>query len=171
MGITIHFEGKLRDQAAFDQLLESARMLAEDQQWPFGLIDEPEVTLQRVVNEKDQEEYVGPVKGLWLQPHENSEPFRLEFDADLFIQEYIKTQFAPIEIHQAVVEFLKSIEPLFDTFTVIDEGEFYESGDLEVLEGHIDRCFEMLDQHLEQPDKYEGPIRLENGRIVDLVTK
>lgn len=54
-------------------------------------------------------------------------------------QEFIKTQFAPLEIHQLVATFLESISSEFKTYEVIDEGEYFETKDISLLESHRNR--------------------------------
>lgn len=108
MGVTIHFEGRLKDEASLDHVLTLTRRFCEERSWPYELINQSCITLKRVRDEKDWE-YIGPSKGIVVQPHENSEPFRLEFDKDNFLQEYTKTQFAPIEVHIALVSLLRQL--------------------------------------------------------------
>jgi len=170
MGITIHFEGRLRSSDAYQAVVNTARQFAHKCGWEYEPIEETVTILKRVRNEEDWD-YEGLVKGVVLQPHHNSEPFRLEFDTDLYVQEYTKTQFAPLEIHVSVVELLKEIEPYFEKLEVIDEGEYFETQDQGILKQHLDRCFEVLDGYLEQGDKYEGPVRLPSQRIVDVIEK
>src|ERR1044071_1617264 len=153
MGITIHFEGRLKNEMAFDAVLALIRRYCDEHSWPCQLISESRVTLKRVRDENDWN-YIGPTKGISVQPHENSESFRLEFDKDLYLQEYTKTQFAPIEVHITLVSLLRQLTPYFSSLDVVDEGEFYETNDRKILEGHLNRCFEMLDEYLVQQDKY-----------------
>jgi hypothetical protein len=168
MGVTIHFEGKLKNSDSLTNALSAAARFSENLHWPIRIINEPHVTLQRVRGEQDWE-YVSPVNGLEILPHEDSEPFRLEFDRDLFVQEYTKTQFAPIEIHLQIVELLQLLEPFFDELKVIDEGDYFETADLRLLANHRDSCLETLNDYLAQSPTNTGPIRLENGRILDLL--
>ncbi len=168
MGITVHFEGKLKSEVSYNAICSNAEAFAKEMEWPFSLISEQEVKLERTRNEEDWD-YIGPVKGIEIFPHEACEPFRLEFDRDLYIQEFTKTQFASIEIHVLLVDFLQSNLELFESLEVIDEGEFFETNDLELLKEHLQACNSQLEQYLEQPDKYYGPVKLENGRIVDLM--
>lgn len=168
MGITVHFEGKLKDEASFKAICTNAEAFAKEMEWPFSLISEQEVRLERTRNEGNWN-YIGPVKGIEVFPHEACEPFRLEFDKDLYIQEFTKTQFAPAEIHVLLVDFLRSNLEMFESIEVIDEGEFFDTNDLELLNKHLQACDAQLEQYLEQPDKYYGPVKLENGRIVDLM--
>src|SRR5882762_10416633 len=130
MGVTIHFEGKLKRPEAYQAVLATARRFAESQNWSWEPIEEKVTTLKRIREEKDWD-YVGPVKGVVLYPHENSEPVRLEFDSELYIQEYTKTQFAPIEVHLLLVELLKKIEPYFEQLIVFDWNSrgFRQGGD------------------------------------------
>src|SRR5207249_3841299 len=43
--------------------------------------------------------------------------------------------------------------------------------DRKVLEKHVSRCFEVLNEYLEQSAKYQGPVRLPSKRIVDVTEK
>jgi hypothetical protein len=169
MGVTIHFEGRLRDAFAYEQVLEVARAFALERDWPAKAISEQHVTLRRVRNEQAWD-YGGPTKGIELQPHSSSEPIRLEFDADLYIQEYTKTQFAPAHIHIALVELLDELSPMFIRLEVIDEAEYYDTRDDKRLLNHLDRCFEVMDEHLANDSNLRGPVRLPSGRILDLVS-
>ena len=170
MGITIHFEGQLKDDDAYGRVVSSAKACADKHSWSYTVISEQETTLQRVRGGEDWD-YVGPTKGIEIQPHENSEPLRLEFDKDLYIQEYVKTQFAPQEIHIKISEFLHSIESEFVSIEVIDEGEYFESVNITTLEKHRAKFFETLDEYLAKEDKYYGPVRLKSGRIIDVMER
>lgn len=170
MGITIHFEGQLKDEASLEAILGLTRNFCVERSWPHELINESQVTLNRVRDEKDWD-YIGPTKGIAVQPHENSESFRLEFDKELYVQEYTKTQFAPIDTHLGLVDLLRQLTPYFANLEVIDEGEFYETNDRTTLEGHFNRCFELLNEYLAQQDKYYGPIRLDSKRIIDVMSR
>jgi len=70
-----------------------------------------------------------------------------------------------------VANLLHLLESEFASLEVIDEGEYFESGDASVLENHRKRFFETLDEYLAQEDKYYGPVRLESGRIIDAMEK
>ena len=170
MGITIHYEGRLKDEASFESVLAKTKQFCNEHSWSYEPINNLHVTLKRVRNEKDWD-YEGSVKGIAVQPHENSEPFRLEFDKDLYIQEYTKTQFAPINIHIELVQLLRSLQPHFECLEIVDEGEFFETDDQDTLANHLNRCFELLDEYLVQEDKYYGPIRLESKRILDVMSR
>lgn len=166
MGITIHFEGQLKDKPAFEQIIFTARKWATNKGWPIADISREHRALQRVKNEADWD-YSGFTEGVQMQPHVNSEPLRLEFDEDLYIQDYIKTQFTGPAIHLDVVAFLKEIEPCFQELIVIDEGEFWETGDMKRLVNLMEGCDRALTDILAKNKKARGPMRLASSRIID----
>lgn len=170
MSITIHFEGTLKDETAYEAVVAEAFKLATEMGWPARPISEEKATLLRVKDEEDWD-YVGPIKGIEIEPDENSDPLRLVFDRELYVQDYIKTQFAPVEVHVAVSDFLKRLEPYFETFKVTDEGEYYDTNDLEKLKDNIQWCYKGLDEYLDQEGKYYGPVRSADGRIIDVLEK
>jgi len=170
MSITIHFEGTLKDETAYEAVVSEASKFATEMKWHARPINEKKVTLLRVKGEEDWD-YVGPVKGVEIRPHKNSECLSLVFDRELYVQEHIKTQFAPREVHVAVANLLKRVAPYFETLKVTDEGEYYDSNNLEKLEEHIEWCYKVLDEYLEQEAKYYGPVRSADGRIIDVLEK
>jgi len=170
MGVTIHFEGRLKNEASLEQVIGAARTFAEREGWRHEPINETATTLERVRDEEDWD-YHGPTSGIAVYPHENAEPLRLEFDRDLFVQEYIKTQYAPAQIHVKVVDLLKEIAPAFAEFAVVDEGEYWDTEKPEVLVRHLQNCFRVLDDELSARPELQGPVRLPSGRIVDLITR
>jgi hypothetical protein len=167
MGVTIHFEGTLRDEAALDQVVGIAKTLAERESWRWEIVSKEVATLLRSDDEEDIE-YTGPVRGIVLYPHENSEPLCLEFDRDLFMQDYIKTQFAPVEIHVKVIGLLREVSPHFSDLEVDDEAEYWETDNLDALRSHLQTCFSSMDELLSKQPHLQGPVRLPSGRIVDL---
>src|SRR5262245_51687697 len=114
MGVTIHFEGRLRDNASLENLLQFARRLASQHDWVTDEISETNVKLLRVDDREEDCDYIGPTSGLKLIPGDDCQPIKLEFDSSLYVQEYTKTQFASVTIHVAVCNFLRGVEPYFE---------------------------------------------------------
>jgi hypothetical protein len=170
VGVTVHFEGALSDESSFRRIIVSAQEFAMDRNWSTSLIDEAKAKLQRVRGDEDWD-YEGPTRGIALQPHPNCDPLRLEFDSDLYIQEYCKTQFAPSRVHMEIVELLRILQPEFRSLSVLDEGEYWDTADESRLESHLSACFKALDEHLERDPNLMGPVRAPSGRILDLVTR
>ena len=68
------------------------------QGWLTEPIESEQNSLLRVRNKEEEWNYVGPVSGIVLYPSEDYDPVRLEFDSDLYVQEFTKTQFAGPEL-------------------------------------------------------------------------
>ncbi|MER8522384.1 hypothetical protein NKI48_25000 [Mesorhizobium sp. M0644] len=169
MGVTIHFEGQLREDEHYAVLLREVEAFAVTRGWPFRKIDEAEMVLHRVVDERSVD-YLGPVIGIELLPHPKSEPLRFEFDRHLFMQQFCKTQFAGSDAHIEIIELLRKVAPLFDKLDVFDEGEYWELGDSSILQVNLDTVEALIAEALRKDPTARGPIRLENGRVVDFVS-
>lgn len=167
MGVTIHFEGRLKTVSDLDKVINLGLEFAKRKSSEVIKLDSAEKLLKRVKDDKDWD-YQGEVRGIQFQPHENSDPLVLEFDRDLYIQEYCKTQFSGVSTHIEVIQFLREIEPHFDNLVIVDEGEFWESNDIKVLEQKFDDFFNAFDKAIKENPKLKGPFRLQ-GRIIDLM--
>lgn len=83
MGVTIHFEGRVRDRAAMTDLLQFARRFSLERGWMIDDINEANAKLLRVDENERDCDYVGAVSGLALIPGNDCEPIKLEFDNQL----------------------------------------------------------------------------------------
>ena len=167
MGVTIHFEGRLKTVNDLDKVINLGLEFAKRKSSDVIKLDSTDKLLRRVKDDKDWD-YQGEVKGIQFQPHENSDPLVLEFDKDFYIQEYCKTQFAGISTHIEVVQFLREIEPHFENFVIVDEGEFWETNDIKVLEQKFEDFFNAFEKAIEENPKLKGPFKVQ-GRIIDLM--
>jgi hypothetical protein len=75
-------------------------------------INEANVKLSRVDENERDYDYLAPVSGLKLIPGNDCEPIKLEFDSDLYVQEWTKTQFAGAEIHLTVCDSSMRLNPI-----------------------------------------------------------
>ena len=169
MGITIHFEGQLRGAEQYAALLQEVEAFAIARDWRFRAIDEAEMVLNRVIDECSVD-YIGPVMGVECLPHPKSDPLRFEFDRDLFMQQFCKTQFAGSDTHIEIIELLRKVAPLFDKLDVFDEAEYWESGDRAILQAQLGTVDAMIAEGMRRDPTATGPIRLDNGRVVDFVS-
>jgi len=168
MGVTIHFEGRLRDQTAYEGLVGVVSSLAESQGWRTETIDSAEVTLLRVRDEQEWD-YVGPVKGITVYLHEDCDPVRLEFDRDLYVQEFTKTQFAGADYHLKVINLLKTIQPFFSELKVDDEAEYWDTNDRSTLQYHLDTIQKMIAAELKKNPFARARVKAPDGKIIDLM--
>src|ERR1700682_4866367 len=169
MGVTIHFEGQLASEAAYKDLVGLVSSIAEAEGWQTEPIASAEVTLLRVRDEEECD-YTGPVKGMVAYLHEDCDPVRLEFDSDLYVQEFTKTQFAGVRIHLDVLKLLKAIEPFFRNLKVEDEGEWWETEDTRILTEHFDRSQKAIEAELRKTPSAQVKVKTPRGRIMDLIT-
>ncbi len=168
MGVTIHFEGKLKSHKYFDNIVQISTDFAQSNNMVYQIFEEPEKLLQRIKNEEDWD-YQGLTRGIKIQPGINSDPLWIEFDSDYYIQEYCKTQFADIDIHIKIIELLKEIEPYFQDLIVDDEGEYWDTHDIAILQKHLANCFRDIEDAKFENPKLSGPFRIKGERIVDLM--
>lgn len=169
MGVTIHFEGKVKGATAYSLLIDELHEFATSHNWKCEELAKSNAVLKRVRDEKPWD-YSGPTFGLELWPHQACDPLRFEFDRDYYVQEFVKTQFAGEEIHIAIVELFRRIQFFLEGLNIHDEGEFWHTSDENVLAQHIQRCNEVLQEMLAKNPKAKGPVRLPDGHIADFVS-
>ena len=133
MGVTIHFYGRLKKMERLEEVIAIASGFAAKNGCEVINLDSERKRLIRVKDGKESY-YEGPTRGIQFHPDENCDPFVLEFDRDLYIQQFCKTQFAGISTHVEVIQLLRKIEPHFETFDVMDEGDFWKTSDITLLE-------------------------------------
>ncbi len=69
MGVTIHFEGQLRDESAYNQLIDAAESFAKARGWVTRSIAEANTILNRVRSDDETEwDYEGSTKGIEIRP-------------------------------------------------------------------------------------------------------
>lgn len=170
MGVTIHFEGRLRNRAAMADLLQFARRFASERGWVTKEIDQANVKLARVDEDEKDCDYIGPVIGAELIPGNDCEPIKLEFDSTFYVQEWTKTQFAGAEMHVTICDFLQAIEQYFETFKVNDEAEYWETGDVELVKSHLANCERVIEELRQEHPSAKVKVKQPDGRIVDIIT-
>lgn len=136
MGLTIHYKGKLKSPEFIQPLTEEVTDICQQFGWKYFIVPEGD-----------------PIAGICVSP-EKCEPIFLTFDAegtmvclatialDLTPGEYIftKTQFAGMDTHMAIIHLLRHLsEKYFDFFELRDEGEYWETNDVEVLRRQFSR--------------------------------
>ncbi|MBW8361855.1 MAG: hypothetical protein K0M56_06675 [Kaistella sp.] len=141
----------------------------KDQNWQYFFFENEYKLLERVKEEKNWD-YEGPTKGIQIQTDEKCEPLIFEFDKDLYIQEYCKTQFADIDIHIQIINLLRSIKDYFTNLKVVDEGLFWDTDNGEILTQNFEDFFYAMENAIQENPKLSGPFKLESGRIVDLMS-
>jgi len=168
MGITVHFEGRLKDNEAYSGLIGCINKIGAADALLTETFENERVELSRVRDEKPWD-YLGPSKGIVLYLDDDCDPLRLEFDQDLYIQEFVKTQFAGVRVHVKLVKILRVLEDYFDTLEVNDEGEYWETNDEAGLSEHIRRCNEVIAEFAAKNPRAEIKVKAPDGRLIDMI--
>jgi hypothetical protein len=170
MGVTIHFEGQLLGRDAFNDLISATIAFSESRVWLTELIESEKVTLLRIDENEKEWNYMGPARGITVYPSEDCDPIHLQFDKDLYVQEYVKTQFAGVETHLAVLDLLRIVKPFFSDLKVYDEGEYWETSDIHTLRDHMERVQHVIDEEKKNNPSAQVKVKTPDGRIMDLMT-
>lgn len=159
MGITIHFNGHLKSEDDYNNLMLFCSEYSEKQEWEYTLFKNQKNILYRVKDDKiNTEDFIA--KGIHILSGEHCEPILMEFDDDLYINCSCKTQFAGVKTHQQIIDFLRKIELYFENFEVIDEAEYWQTNDEDLLKNKMDflqKAIEEISKTVEknQNDKWK----------------
>ena len=132
MGLSFHYSGRIREHSKIDSLVEEVIDMCKGLNWTYDLLNDDQI------------------KGIIVGPDE-SEPLWFTFVPDgrtcnVISLQYtdpndkyyslcaVKTQYAGPETHMAMIKMLRYIsEKYFSEIEVMDEGEYWETGDEENL--------------------------------------
>lgn len=148
-GVTIHFSGKLPENSKKESVLNEAAKYAKAYDWKF-------------IKEADS---------IIIFPHEWCEPIELRFQGNALKENFVKTQFSGKETHVKVIGLFKKIEKKFSSLEIIDEGEYWETGDENILRARIEEVEGMMAQIKSQHPHVKGPRKIGSGKIVDLISE
>jgi hypothetical protein len=174
MGVSIHYRGFFKDSSTAEVCVEFLCQYAADQEWKYQEFNEEKTLFHSYEDDEGnlhEWEVNGPVKTLVISCHPNCEPLIFEFGQDFFFSDFVKTQFAPLEIHIAIIHLLRSIRVFTNDLAVLDEGHYWDTEDADELSSNINFCMAQIGQQLKENPSITGPVRLSNGRIVDLIEK
>ena len=163
MGVTIHYEGRIRSKTLLPELIAELKDIAQSMEWKHDVYTTafpPELA--------DDESYDGELYGITFSPP-NCEPVWITFlsngrmsgplflafrsdenpkgESDYLYSLFTKTQFAGVDIHKSVVELFRYLnrKGYFSEFSVIDEGEYWETGDEALLQANLGRIGRAID--------------------------
>jgi hypothetical protein len=167
-GITIHYEGHAMSRQAVIEILSVATEYAKQHGWMVKDASAENGTLERVINEKNAD-YEGKVTGVVLHPHAQCEPVYLQFGEDLFMQDFVKTQFAGANVHILLIELFDALKEKFRNLEITDEGEYWTTRDRDTLERHVSEVNEIIADMKSKDPTVKGAVTLPSGRIVDIL--
>ena len=147
MGLSIHYYGQLSQPGRIEDLITEVADVSKSLDWTSQIIREPNAD---------------KLNGICFAP-EGSESIFLTFlpggrlcspinlmcrdiyqenglDTELLYTASTKTQYAGFDAHVAVIKFLRYLkEKYFSVFEMIDEGMYWETNDLKILQSQFDK--------------------------------
>ena len=135
MGLSIHYNGTIKDTRLVPQLVDELRDICNTLQWKYHLFEDE------------------PANGICFSP-ENCEtlfftfsksgelcsPLLLHYNIHPATTISVKTQYAGMDAHKAIIKLLKHIKlKYFSEFELYDEGGYWESDDENVLRQQFDK--------------------------------
>ena len=176
MGLSFHYSGSFRQSASLPEMIEELKDIAEICNWKYHIFQ------KQFPFESDNGTGKNAIYGIMFSPP-HCEPVWLCFldnrrlcspiNVELFgqLQDpkhrnflYIlstKTQYAGVETHMTIINLLKYLAgKYFEMLEVSDEGKYWETGDVKILEATFKRYNDALniltnviDQNTKQPNE------------------
>jgi hypothetical protein len=167
-GVTIHYEGYAASADAVAQIIAVAKLFADKHHWKTSDASAHHGKLERVIEEKNKD-YEGEISGVVLYPNSKCEPVYLQFGNDLFMQDFVKTQFAGADTHRDIIALFDAIKPSFRKLVIDDEGDYWETRDRVALEKHIATVNKTIEELKKQKPNTRTSVVLPSGRIADVI--
>jgi len=170
MGITIHYRGRLNDLGQVAKLRAELADIAATMGWEVMPVDDDweqpaDARLRHTSTGAHLDGNLG-LKGILLMPDVGTEPLSFLFDREGNLRSmidmvsildgtlkpqdacvFVKTQFAPPEVHVWIVGLLKYLQKRYiSNLEVSDEGQYWETGDFRILKKKRDFLAEKIDQ-------------------------
>lgn len=162
MGLSIDYSGSFKKEASLEAMIEEVKDIAEIYNWKYTINKNrfPENSFGKI-------EYDGKLYGISFTPP-NSETISLTFlsngkmccgarlkyfgnsdnenDKMYLYMLSSKTQYAGSTIHKIIIHLLKYIsQKYFQDFQLMDEGNYWETGDEKLLEKNFKAYNDLLD--------------------------
>lgn len=162
MGLSIHYSGRIKDAASLPQLIDEVKEIASIYGWKYR-IDESSFP----GNAFDNQEHLSPIYGISFTPPK-CETISLTFlsngtmacragiylfgnsknasERNHIYQLFAKTQFAGVEVHALIINLFRYLSKKYLTeFKMSDEGEYWETGDENLLRKNFKAYDDLLD--------------------------
>jgi hypothetical protein len=147
MGVSIHYSGQLKEAALLPLFIEEVEDIAKILGWKYNtfLKEYTNNLFETTISDNDYGIMVTPLECepvVFIFDYEGHlySPWLKQYFTDRFYIYNIstKTQFAGADTHIKVIELMKHLnKKYFNNFTMIDEGEYWETGDSAIVESKI----------------------------------
>lgn len=176
MGLSFHYSGRIANPDNLPELIEEVKDICKVNKWKYFVFDQ-----QFPQNSVDNTDYTDRLYGICFTPPE-CEPVDVSFlsngrmSSAMLLQNWgesdveeekeylylisVKTQYAGIDIHRNIIQLFRYLdEKYLADFSMIDEGEYWETNDEELLSDNFRRYTSLIDGYtfaLENQDREEG---------------
>jgi hypothetical protein len=155
MGLTLHYRGQFKAQASLPDMIAEVKNIADVNSWNYTIFSE-EFPENNGDSDLVSDELYGLIVNLpqcepvflcfssdrrlanpvWLDQASRGE---LE-DKEMLYLLFTKTQYADADSHKKIVHLLKYLSSkYFDEFIVVDDGQYWETGDPLILDEQFKR--------------------------------
>jgi hypothetical protein len=177
MGLSIHYNGTIRQYSLIDELTEEVADICKDLNWPYNIWENKESadTLSERNNRSSLDYKIDDLKGISVSPEESEtlfltflpnralySPIKLIYNDpvtnDLMIETiHTKTQYAGPDTHMAIVNLLRYLNrKYFSELEVNDEGMYWESQDKAVLHSQFAKYNDALNMLTDALTDFKG---------------
>ena len=193
MGLSIHYQGSFNKYSVLSDLITEIKEIAETFKWDY------KIYLEEFPEKKfDDDTYDEKIYGISFTPpgcetvpicflsnYKMSSDIHLKFfgnsgnqsEKKFLYMLSVKTQFAGITIHKAIIELFRYLvkRNYFSEFNLIDESEYWETGDEKLLEQKFKEYGALIDQFsiaiqtipIKRGESFETYFKRISGRIDD----
>jgi hypothetical protein len=168
MGVSIHYRGRVAEIQNIKDICDELAAIADRLNWPCTRLDEDwSQAADAAIEVTEQGSLITghlPLKGISLAPHPKCETLQFFFDANGHLRDPIsmvntsgetlkpedawisvKTQYAGPETHIGIIGLLAYLKKRhLPDLEVQDEGEYWETGNLEILKEKMDLVGEKI---------------------------
>lgn len=144
MGLSIHYSGKIISIEMLDPLIEEVSDVAKTLGWSSHVFNDKEIKGVSFAPEKSEPVFLtfniggrllSPINIMCQDIYDG-----VELDKELIFTTSTKTQFAGLEAHVAIIDFLKHLSKKYlKDFRLVDEGDYWETGDKNLLRKQFSR--------------------------------
>ena len=139
MGLSIHYNGIIKDGSLIPKLVDEVKDICNSLQWKYHLFDD--VLVKGICFSPPECE---PLFFTFSKSGVLCSPVLLQYDIHPATTISVKTQFAGMDVHKAVIKLLKHLKAnYFSEFELSDEGYYWETGDETILKKRF-REYEFL---------------------------
>ncbi|MEM1328285.1 MAG: hypothetical protein AAGI23_20190 [Bacteroidota bacterium] len=190
MGITIHYQGRIREVERIPAFIDELEDITNSLDWDNQRIDMIVDVDESIPIPEEREETGIRLKGIHITPPE-CETLSFDFspsgrlmsfvmlafgsdtypDNDFIYMLHTKTQFAGVQTHIAIVSLLRYSEKKYlDLTEVYDEGQYWETNDVDMLASQLDPNARMIAAVKGALERATVPVDLSKDELIQQIT-